>query len=234
MVTILKIILNVFKKFFRKKPKSEPLEEFSEDEFEKLKFKARIALIDDEEVRHVQRLQKEGYNIVDYPDIENMDDFLRKRYHVVVLDIQGVGKQLAGTMEGWGILRYIKNEAPHHVVIMFTGADWSVTKYKTQVELADDFIGKDLEYLDFKSKLDAGIRRAFSFRFHFEIEKRKIASQVINSTNLSQVHDILFKYGKNKAVAMKELRKVSDNNHVLQAADNFLSISSSIVSLITG
>lgn len=234
MITVLKILFRVIANIFRRNPRENPLHEFTEDEFEKIKFKARIALIDDEEVRHVKRLQKEGYNIVDYPDIENMDDFLRKKYHVVVLDIQGVGRQLAGDTEGWGLLRYIKQESPHHVVIMFTGADWSVTKYKSQVDIADDFIGKDLEYLDFKSKLDAGIKKAFSFKFHFEIEKKRLLGQIVDSTNINEIKDILFKYGADRNMAIKQVKRVTNNEAVIQAADNFLSISSSILTLISG
>jgi DNA-binding response OmpR family regulator len=229
---MIKIIIMVLKYLFGIKPVPEPLQEYTPEEFEKVKFKARVALIDDEEVSHVKRLQKEGYNIVDYPDIENIDDFLRKKYHVVILDIQGVGKDLAGPTEGWGLLKYIKHEAPHVVVIMFTGADWSVTKYKSQVELADDFIGKDLEYLDFKSKLDAAIRKAFSPKFQFEIQKKKIASQIMNSDDLREVEDVIFKYGRNKEKALKELKKITSNENVIQSADNFLSITSSIFSII--
>lgn len=230
MMLIKFLIMKIFSSLF---PKKEPILDFSADEFENVKFKARIALVDDEEVEHVKRLQKEGYNIVDYPDIDNIDDFLRKRYHVIILDIQGVGKKLAKDQEGWALLKYIKNESPHIVVIMFTGADWSVTKYKNQVDLADDFIGKDLEYLDFKSKLDAAIRKAFSSKFHFEIEKRRISSEVLNSTSLNAIEDILFTYGQNRKKALSKVRKLTNNQDVINAADNFLSIISSITSLIT-
>ncbi len=210
-----------------------PLTEFSSDEFDIIKFKARIAFVDDEEIGHVKRLQKDGYNIADYSDIDNIDDFLRKKYHVIVLDIQGVGTSIAGAKGGWGVLEYIKREAPHLVIIMFTGADWSVTKYKSQVDIADDIIGKDVEYLDFKSKLDAAIRKAFSARFHFEVEKSQITKEIVNSNSLREIEEILFKYGKNKNKAIRELRKVTKNENVVQAADNFLSIMSSIFSLIT-
>jgi muramidase (phage lysozyme) len=46
------------------------------------------------------------------------------------------------------------------------------------VDLADDFIGKDLEYLDFKSKLDSAIKKAFSPKFQFEITKQQIRSEL--------------------------------------------------------
>lgn len=227
---IVKLIKIIAMKLFQKKP--EPIKEFSNDEFEKIKFKARIALIDDEEIPHVKRLQRDGYNIVDYSDIIEIDDFIRKKYHVVILDIQGVGSTLSEKSEGWGLLKYLKNESPHTIVIMFTGADWSITKYKTLADSADDFLGKDLEFLDFKSKLDAAIRKAFSIRHHFEIEKRIMITEISNAQNISKIEEILFKYGRNREYAMKEVRKVTSNQSVLSSIDSFLSISSSILELI--
>ena len=214
-------------------PDAEPIREFSNEEFEKLKFKARIALIDDDEISHVRRLQKDGYNIVDLPDITEIDDFIRKKYHVVVLDIQGVGKNLSQNSEGWGLLKYLKTECPHLVVIMFTGADWSVTKYKHLVDMADDFIGKDLEFLDFKSKLDSGIRKAFSPKFHLDVERKRIIQEISNADTFDKISAIVNTYGRNKEKALKEVRKITNKDEIIQSVSNYLSIVDSITSLLT-
>jgi len=211
----------------------EPIREFSNEEFEKLKFKARIALIDDDEISHVRRLQKDGYNIVDLSDITEIDDFIRKKYDVVVLDIQGVGKDLSQNSEGWGILKYLKTECPHLVVIMFTGADWSVTKYKHLVDMADDFIGKDLEFLDFKSKLDSGIRKAFSPKFHLEVERKRIIKEISNADTFDRISSIVNTYGRNKKRALKEVRKVTNKEEIIQSVSSYLAIIDSITSLLT-
>jgi len=80
-------LLKIFKK------PSSPMKELTNDEFNDAKFKARIAFIDDEEIVHVERLRSDGYNITHFSDIDNIDDFIRKKYHVIILDIQGVGKK---------------------------------------------------------------------------------------------------------------------------------------------
>lgn len=219
-------------KIFKGQP-SEPIREFTAEELEQLKLKARIALVDDDEITHVKRLQKDGYNIVDFSDITEIDDFIRRRYHVVILDIQGVGKNLSETSGGWGILKYLKTECPHLVVIMFTGADWSVTKYKHLVDLADDFIGKDLEFLDFKSKLDAGIRKAFSPKFHFEIERKRLMQEITNAETFEKISAIVNKYGRDKSRAIKEVRKITSNDEVIKGVNNYLSIINSIIKLFT-
>jgi len=225
-------MINFFKKIFNGK-EIEPIREFTSEELEQLKLKARIALVDDDEISHVKRLQKDGYNIVDFPDITEIDDFIRRKYHVVILDIQGIGKNLSETTEGWGILKYLKTECPHLVVIMFTGADWSVTKYKHLVDLADDFIGKDVEFLDFKSKVDAAIRKAFSPKFHFEIERKKLMQEITNAETFEKIAAIVNRYGRDKEKAIKEIKKITTNGEVIKGVTNYLSVINSIIKLFS-
>ena len=52
--------------WFKSEPKISPIKEFTHEEFEKVKFKARIAFVDDEEIAHVERLRKDGYNIITF------------------------------------------------------------------------------------------------------------------------------------------------------------------------
>jgi DNA-binding NtrC family response regulator len=228
---ILKKLFKIFKRK-DKQPELSPLKELSSEEFESSKFKARIAFIDDEEISHVERLRQDGYNITQYTDIENIDDFVRKKYHVVILDIQGVGQKLSPNSEGWGLLKYLKNSCPNLVVIMFTGAEWSITKYKDEADIADDFIGKDLEFLDFKSKLDNGIRKAFSPKFHFEIEKEKLSKEISNANTLDLIKTIIENFGANKKVALNELKKVSTNKSIIDSVDHLLSITNEIMRML--
>ncbi|MEK8180770.1 response regulator [Flavobacterium buctense] len=230
---MIKSILSFFSKKNEPQPvELSPLKELTTEEFEKSKFKARIAFIDDEEISHIKRLQSDGYNITQFTDIDNIDDFIRKKYHVVVLDIQGIGQNIAPKTEGWGILKYLKSTCPNTVVIMYTGAEWSITKYKAEADEADDFIGKDLEFLDFKAKLDDGIKKAFSPNYHFEIEKKLIAKEIVNANTLDEIKLIIDNYGGNKKVAMSKVKELSSNSTVLERIDNLLSITDSITNLL--
>ena len=217
----------------KKEPILAPLKELTFDELEKIKFQARIAFVDDEEIPHVNRLREDGYNITQYEDIENIDDFLRKKYHLIIIDIQGVGQNISPKSEGWGILKYLKKAAPNLIVIMFTGAEWSITKYKDEANVADDFIGKDLEFLDFKSKLDNGIKKAFSPKYHFEIEKSRILKEISNTQTVEQIKLIVEKYGSDKTTALTEIKKITQNKNVIESMDGFFSIINHIKSLVS-
>lgn len=206
--------------------------ELAFEQFEKIKFKARIAVVDDEEVPLIEKLQKDGYNITKYNDIVEIDSFIRKKYDVLILDIQGVGKNIAGAKEGWGILNYLKHEHPHLVIIVFTGADWSITKVKELADLADLVIGKDLEYLDFKTRLDVAIKKAFSPNFHFDIEQKTISKEISNEETFNKITDIINKYGKDKGKTLKKVGSLTSNKKVIDSVDSYLSIVSSIFRLL--
>ena len=70
------------------------LKELNRSELDTVKFKARIAIIDDEEVPNLSNLQSDGYNVIKYSDLENVDEFVRKQHNVLILDIQGVGEKI--------------------------------------------------------------------------------------------------------------------------------------------
>jgi hypothetical protein len=233
------MIIKIIKSFFNssKKEKKEvvekkPLKELTSEEFENIKFKARVAFVDDEEISHIKRLQTDGYNITPYSDIENIDDFVRKKYNVVVLDIQGVGQNIAPKSGGWGILKYLKKNHPHIVVIMFTGAEWSITKYKDEASEADDFIGKDVDFLDFKAKLDDGIKKAFSINYHYEIERKKIVAEISNTKTIEEIKSIIDDYGLNKEETISKVKEKTTNINVLESIDSLLSIGKTISDLL--
>lgn len=223
-------MLSLFRK--KKKPKYFPVKELTPEELDEIKLKARIAFVDDEEISHVERLRKDGYSITQFDDIDNIDDFIRKKYHVVILDIQGVGQSISPQSGGWGILKYLKGSNPHLVIIMFTGAEWSITKYKDEADAADDFIGKDLEFLDFKAKLDNGVKKAFSPAYHFEVEKQKMLKEISSLATLEQIKEAIDNYGGDKEYAMKEIKKISTNKTVLDSAERILSVVANIKDLL--
>ena len=212
------------KRIYQRSREAEVVNELSASELDRAKFKARIAFVDDEELPHTRRLRDDGYNITDFADIDHMDDFIRKKFDVVVLDIQGVGAKLTTNTEGWGLLKYLKNAAPHIVVIVFTGAEWSITKYKEQADLADDFIGKDSEFLDFKTKLDAAIRRAFSPSYHIELELLRIKKSMVEAKDTAAIEQIVRTYSFKRDKAMSAARKVTNKTEVLQGMDALFSI----------
>lgn len=89
-----------------------------------------------------------------------------------------------------------------------------------------------MEYLDFKTKLDAAIKKAFSPKFHFEIERNLIAKEITNADTFNKIKEIVDLYGQDKDKALKKINKVTDNTKVIESVDTYLSIVGSILSLL--
>ncbi|WP_417371857.1 hypothetical protein [Gelidibacter japonicus] len=209
--------------------KKEAIHDLDSKNLEKVKFDAKVAIIDDEEVPHMESLTNDGYNVHHFTDIVNIEEFIKKGHDVLILDIQGVGKKIAGQKEGWGVLEYLKTNHPHLVIIIFTGADWNITEYNDVAKLADFIAGKDSEYLSFKMKLDAAIKKSLSIEYHLNILKAELKKEGVSSI---EIEKIIRKHGRNSSKAFSKINKITNNKTVLESIDNVLSIISSIYSLI--
>ncbi|MCY4418893.1 MAG: hypothetical protein OXB93_03490 [Cytophagales bacterium] len=202
------------------------------EDIERLKMKARIAIVDDEEVPYAKSLTNNGYNIHYYSDIDNIDEFLRKRYHVIVLDIQGVGKELSKKHQGFGVLKYIKSECPHVVILVYTGGRFSFAMYREESTLADDFIDKDVDFLEFKLKTDEAIRKAFSPSYHADIREKTLKKEIDNMETYEKVLRIMEKHHPmEKEKIISQLKKTAPNagNRLVQKVEHYLASMTDII-----
>jgi len=115
----------------------------------------RIAVIDDHAFPYEQMLKSNGY-VVDYiGDIRNISEV--SEYAIILCDLQGVGQYLNKQSQGAFIIDEIKRNHPEKIVIAYTGgaSDDAIT-LRAQ-EFADFFLKKDLEFDEWRDRLDATI-----------------------------------------------------------------------------
>jgi CheY-like chemotaxis protein len=99
-----------------------------------MRKRARLLVIDDQEFAYERLFERDGYNLTKWKDIENLEPLENGEYDVILLDIQGVGKQYSEE-QGLGILRHIRKSNPTQIVIAYSGDD-----YKLDINLADQYI----------------------------------------------------------------------------------------------
>ena len=146
--------------FWRKKQRWKPLP------WEEIKKRARILVIDDGDFYYQQLFEKDGYTIEKWSDVDDLPKLEAGHYDVVLLDIQGVGREQS-TEEGLGILRHIHKTCPTQIVIAYSNADWSL-KYKEFFDMADAALPKAADYVDFKRKVDSLLKDKFSIGFYVD------------------------------------------------------------------
>jgi CheY-like chemotaxis protein len=142
--------------------------------FDELKKRTRILIIDDENFEYISLFKGDGYAIDKWDDIktEKLTDLERGLYDIILLDIQGVGKELSQD-QGFGILRHLKHSNPTQIIIAYSNSDYNL-KYQDFFKLANDTIGKASDYFEFKEIVDKNIQMRFSYNYYYSLVEKEI------------------------------------------------------------
>ena len=141
------------KNYFWKERQEETLKKMKVRlEFEELKKRTRIVVIDDEEGFPVKLFQSEGYSIDKWDSVENYGKLESGFYNIIVLDIKGVAQHIS-TEDGLGVLESIKKRNPAQIIIAYSQHSYDLSKSKFW-ELADEKIAKPSDFLKIKSIID--------------------------------------------------------------------------------
>lgn len=121
--------------------------------FPELKKRTRIVVIDDDPNSFpIEILQKEGYAIEQWLDIQELSKLDDGFYDIIFLDIQGVGLAYSD-QEGLGILEHIKQSNPGQIVVAFSGQSFDLSKTKFW-NIADDALCKPVQAAKCKQVID--------------------------------------------------------------------------------
>jgi archaellin len=151
----------------------------STNNFNELKRKTKIIVIDDENSFPVNLFQSEGYSIdkwnkvIDYGKLEN------GFYDIIVLDIKGVALHISDD-DGLGVLESIKKKNPAQIIIAYSQHSFDLSKAKFW-ELADEKIAKPSDFLKMKSKIDNLINTQFKPTRYIET-----LHQVLTKNNVAE------------------------------------------------
>jgi CheY-like chemotaxis protein len=133
---------------------------------EEIRKRARILVIDDTEFFYLQLFKKDGYTIEKWNDIQDLQKLERGYYDIILLDIQGVGKEHSQE-EGLGILKHLHQASPAQIIIAYSNADFSL-KYQDFFLMADSVLAKSDDYVQFKRTLDQLLSKRFSIGFYID------------------------------------------------------------------
>jgi hypothetical protein len=100
----------------------------------------KIAIIDDMDIPYLDSLNRSGYNVRHYKDIEDFD--MIKSYPIIICDIKGVGKKFASKFGGAYLIQEIRKLYPEKYIIAMSSAVYKVNIAKA-VGMADDKIIRD-------------------------------------------------------------------------------------------
>ena len=121
---------------------------------------ARILVIDDHVLPAQKSFERDGYHFERWAEIKNLSQLTDGHYHLIMLDIQGVGLNESPDLQGLGILKHIKQTNPAQPVILYSSQPQKVSN-REYLALADAVLDKGMSYVDYKDAVDSLlIRRA--------------------------------------------------------------------------
>ena len=112
-----------------------------------------ILVIDDQEWGFKDTFERDGYHIERWATIKNMSQLTDGHYHVILLDIHGVGLEESPDEQGLGILEHIKNANPAQAVIAYSARKHAASA-STVLARADAVMDKRANYLEYKTQID--------------------------------------------------------------------------------
>lgn len=114
---------------------------------------ARILVIDDQDWPPMKMFERDGYHIERWAEIKNLSQLTDSHYHLILLDVHGVGLIESPDLQGLGILNHVKQANAAQAVIVYSSQKQKISanQYLTK---ADTLLDKKESYVTFKEEVD--------------------------------------------------------------------------------
>jgi CheY-like chemotaxis protein len=145
---------------------------------EALRKKARILVIDDNDLPAQKLFERDGYHVERWPEIRNLPQLTDGHYEIILLDLQGVGLHESPDKQGLGILSHIKHSNPAQMVIAYSAQTQRLSA-RSYIELADAVLDKEASYVDYKELVDALLRRQNSPGYFVAVMNRELGDKAV-------------------------------------------------------
>lgn len=120
---------------------------------EQVRKHARVLVIDDLEFPAQTNFERDGYHFERWAEVQNLSQLTDGHYHLILLDIEGVGLNDSPEMQGLGILKQIKKTNPAQMVILYSAKPQRLS-YSEYLSLADVVLDKGIDYVTYKENVD--------------------------------------------------------------------------------
>ena len=148
----------------------------------------QIAVIDDKDFSPIRNLQQHQFNITHLRDITTIDTI--RSYHLVLVDLQGIGRELNPNQQGAHIIREIRAIYPEKYIVAYTGGA-PPELLVPSVETADKFTQKDTSIEDWCELLDEGARTVIHPAVVWRKNRHRLLDKGVTPFQLACLEDTL-------------------------------------------
>jgi DNA-binding NtrC family response regulator len=129
----------------------------------------RILFVDDEKLEVVSTLKNEGYDVDYWADVENLENIVDGRYHVVFLDVRGIGSKYGGN--GLDIVKYVGTHNPLVFTIVFSAKPFTGAESDLIRQYAKRSMEKDCTFYEVLELLEEHAKSLSPETIIHELEK---------------------------------------------------------------
>ncbi|CAM4400186.1 DNA-binding transcriptional response regulator [Flavobacterium terrigena] len=191
------------------------------DEFDELKKRTRIIVIDDENSFPTKLFKDEGYTIDKWDIVKDYSKLENGFFDIIVLDIKGVALHISED-DGLGVLISLKKNNPAQIIISYSQHSFDLSKIEF-FQLADENIAKPSDFLKIKNILDNLITTQFKPDRYISALDQLLLKNNISDSNIKKIKAEIAKAIKRK--------KAPDWNKSLEFIQNRTDLAKQIKSL---
>lgn len=146
----------------------------------------RILLIDDEEFGALPNLKNNSFKVVRVDGVDRIDEV--QDFAVVMVDLQGVGKNLSPAGQGAHLIQQIKKAYPEKYVIAYTGGATAALT-SIAVEFSDRYTTKDISVEKWCELLDIAVTEVSDPVTVWRKFRHRLLSQEVTPIQLAELED---------------------------------------------
>jgi hypothetical protein len=166
------------------------------DEFDELKRRTRIIVIDDENSFPTKLFKDEGYSIDKWDNVKDYTKLENGFFDIIVLDIKGVALHISED-DGLGVLVSLKKNNPAQIIISYSQHSFDLSKIEF-FQLADENIAKPSDFLKIKNILDNLINTQFKPDRYINTLDQILIKNNIDSNSVKKIKAEIAKSIKSK------------------------------------
>lgn len=199
---------------------------------EEVRKRARILVIDDQEWPAQAMFERDGYHIERWAEIKNLSQLTDGHFHVILLDVNGVGLKEDPKLQGLGILSAIKTSNIAQPVVLYSAAKQGLSS-SAYIQLADAVLDKKSSYIDFKHEVDGLLLRTATPAYFVAQMNRVLGEQALLAPNAVAKALKAFKRGRTDGLERYLNGKLSEPA-IASAALQVVSVGIEVVGLLNG
>lgn len=197
--------------------------------------KVIIGVIDDAPFAPKQNLENTGYRISYLGDPQSISAVLDS--HIVLCDLQGVGRSLDPNKQGAFFIDEIRRNYPEKYVVAYTGGGMNLNISRDALRAADYFMRKDANIDEWRDKLDQMIIKLLDPYQIWQRQRVALVNKGIDTLSILKLEDSFVRSVHNREPVssssfVRRLNSPSTTGDVRAILQSL--VASGLYSLITG